>query len=106
MSVLMTLRTKGDPSELERRAVENPDTMRGIADRAKEHGLIAHRFYASDEGEIMVVDEWPDAESFQSFFEQERSQIEALMADAGATGQPDVKFWRKLDTGDEVGWGA
>ena len=106
MSVIMTFRTKGDPNELERRAAENPDAMRGIAARAKERGLIAHRFYGTDDGEIMVVDEWPDAESFQSFFEENRAEIEPMMSAAGATGEPDVKFWRKLETHDDVGWDA
>ena len=48
MSVIMTLRARGNPAELERRAAENPDAMRSIAERAKEHGLIAHRFYGTE----------------------------------------------------------
>jgi heme-degrading monooxygenase HmoA len=105
MSVIMTLRASGDPQELERRAGQNPDAMRSIADRAKEHGLIAHRFYGSEDGrQIMVVDEWPDAQSFQRFFESMRSEIEPMMRDVGVTGEPEVNFWRKLDTRDEVGW--
>jgi hypothetical protein len=55
----MTFRAKGDPAELERRAAANPDGMMEIVSRAKEFGLIAHRFYGSDAGEIIVVDE-PD----------------------------------------------
>jgi hypothetical protein len=105
MSVIMTFRAAGDPDELERRAAANPEAMRSIADRAKEHGLIAHRFYGAD-GQIMVVDEWPDAESFQRFFEQMRPEIEPMMAAVGVTGEPEITFWRKLDTNDEVGWDA
>ena len=103
MSVIMTFRVAGDPDELERRAAANPDAMRSIADRAKEHGLIAHRFYGSN-GQILVVDEWPDPESFQRFFEEMRSEIEPMMQEVGATGEPDVTFWRKLETHDDVGW--
>jgi hypothetical protein len=105
MSVIMTFRATGNPEELERLAAENPDKMRSIADRAKENGLIAHRFYGSD-GRIMVVDEWPDAESFQRFFEQMRPEIEPMMAAVGVTGEPEITFWRKLDTHDDVGWDA
>jgi hypothetical protein len=105
MSVIMTFRATGNPEELERRAAQDPDGMRSIAERAKEHGLIAHRFYGA-EGKIMVVDEWPDAESFQRFFEQVRSEIEPLMAEVGVTEEPEITFWRKLDTHDEVGWDA
>ena len=102
MAVIMTFRVSGDPDKLEQVAAENQDLARGIAERAKEHGLIAHRFYGS-ESQIMVVDEWPDPESFQRFFEQERSVIEPLLAQV-STGEPEITFWRKLETYDEVGW--
>ena len=104
MSVIMTLRAKGDPAELERRAAQNPDGMRAITERAKEHGLIAHRFYGSEDGQILVIDEWPDPESFQRFFESMRSEIEPLMREVGVTSEPEVTFWRKLESQDEVGW--
>ena len=106
MSVIMTLRAKGDPNKLEERASQDPDAIRGIAERAKEHGLIAHRFYGSDDGQIMVVDEWPDAESFQAFFQQEQDAIQPMMQAVGVTTEPEVTFWRKLDTHDDVGWEA
>src|SRR5436190_10834719 len=103
MSVIMTLWTQGDPDKLEEYARQNGDRMQGISDRAKEHGLIAHRFYGT-EGQIMVVDEWPDPESFQKFFEQEQGEIQPIMEAVGATSEPQVRFWRKLETNDEVGW--
>jgi hypothetical protein len=65
-----------DAAELERHAAENPGMMGSIAERAKEHGPIAHRFDASENGQIMVVDEWPDPESFQRFFQAMRSEID------------------------------
>ena len=73
--MIMTLRAHGDPHKLEQRAAQNPDAMRSIMERAKEHGLTAHRFYGSEDGQIMVVDEWPDPESFQRFFDSTRSEI-------------------------------
>jgi hypothetical protein len=106
MAVIMTLRAHGDARELERRAAENPEAIRAISDRAKEHGLIAHRFYGSDDGQIMVVDEWPDPQTFQTFYEESRSEIEPLMREIGVTSEPEVTFWRKLESHDEVGWGA
>jgi hypothetical protein len=102
MSVIMTLRAAGDPERLEQLAAENRDILLGIAERAKEQGLIAHRFYGS-EGQIMVVDEWPDPESFQRFFAQEQETIGPMMAQI-ATSEPEITFWRKLETGDDVGW--
>jgi hypothetical protein len=104
MSVLMTFRVAGDPDKLERLAAEKGDVLRAIAERAKEAGIIAHRFYGAD-GQIMVVDEWPDAESFQRFFESQRAEIEPMMQQV-ATGAPEITFWRKLETGDDIGWEA
>lgn len=102
MSVIMTLRVSGDPAKLEQLAAENEGMIAGISERAKGHGLIAHRFYGSD-GEIMVVDEWPDADSFHRFFESEQDTIGPMMEQV-ATSEPTITFWRKLDTKDDVGW--
>lgn len=104
MSLIMTLHVKGDPAKLEEVAGSDPARMRAIADKAEEHGVIGHRFYGSEDGRIMVVDEWPDPQSFQVFFDGSRSEIEALMEDVGTTGEPEVTMWRKLDSRDEIGW--
>ncbi|HLY50394.1 MAG TPA: hypothetical protein VKR21_14470 [Solirubrobacteraceae bacterium] len=105
MSVIMTLRMKADPRRVEELAAEDPSRFAGVAEIGKERGVIAHRFYGSDTGEVMVIDEWPDTESFQRFFEETRDRIQPLMADAGVQGEPEITFWRKLETHDEVGWG-
>jgi hypothetical protein len=106
MSVMMILRFKGDPSKLEEYAAANQERMRGIAERAKGHGLIAHRFYGSDDGQILVIDEWPDPQTFQTFFEQEQPEIQPIVEGSGAEPQGDPTFLRKLETHDDVGWGA
>jgi quinol monooxygenase YgiN len=103
VSVIMTLRVSGDPDKLEQMAAENPDAIRGISQRAQAAGVIGHRFYGS-EGQIMVVDEWPDAASFQAFFAAEQEAIGPMMAQGPATSEPQITFWRKLETGDDVGW--
>jgi len=102
VSVIVTLRVSGDPDKLERLAGEKGDVLRDIAERAKDHGLIAHRFYGSD-GQILVVDEWPDPESFQRFFAAEQDTIGPMMEQV-ATSEPEITFWRKLETGDDIGW--
>lgn len=105
MSVMMVLRMNGDPKRLEEVAAADPDRISAISDRAKSHGLIAHRFYGNG-NEIIVVDEWPDEQSFQAFFGEMQQQIGALMQEVGVQGEPHPEFWRKLDSRDEVGWGA
>jgi hypothetical protein len=104
MSVIVTLTLKGDQKKLEEHAAGDRDAMRAIVESAKGHGLIAHRFYGSEGGEIMVVDEWPDEQSFLSFFEENGAKIGPLMQAAGVTSEPQPKFWRKLDTRDDYGW--
>jgi heme-degrading monooxygenase HmoA len=99
MPVLMTLRVKGDPAELERRATENPARMQAIADDAKSRGAISHRFYGADDGTLLVVDEWESPEQFQAFFAA-HPEIQDLMAEVGVTSEPEVTFWRELDTHD------
>jgi hypothetical protein len=102
VSVIMTLRAPGDPNALEQMAKDDPERLARIIESAKAHGLIAHRFYGS-EGMIMAIDEWPDAESFQAFFSEMEPEIGPMMQ-AVTTGEPEIVFWTKLDTGDDVGW--
>jgi heme-degrading monooxygenase HmoA len=104
MAVIMTMWMKGDPKKLESIAAEDPERLRGIAQRAQERGLIAHRFYGSGDGQIMVVDEWPDEQSFHDFFEAEAEQIRPLLEEVGVTSEPRSTFWRKIESHDEIGW--
>ena len=95
MSVLMTMRMKADADK-----VENQDrsTLTAVMDKAKQHGLISHHFYAQDD-EVMIVDEWPDQASFERFFAS-APEIRDIMASADAQ-PPEVTFWRHLNTGDD-----
>lgn len=98
MGMLVTLRFQGDAAKIE---AEDEKLLTDVTTRAKEHGLISHRFWGSG-NEILVVDEWPDQASFQKFFEAS-PEIPGIMQRAGVTAEPEIKFWRKLDTGDDVG---
>ena len=103
MSVLVTILMNGDAKKFEQIAANDPNRMRAIADRGREHGAITHHFYATDDGEVMVIDEWPDVESFARFFESMRPEIGPLMHEAGVTGEPTIRVWRRLETGDDIG---
>ena len=91
-------------SAMLRLAQSDPERIQRLIEAAKSRGLIAHRFYGS-EGKIMAIDEWPDAETFQVFFAEMESEIGPMMQ-AVATSEPEIVFWTKLDTGDDVGWEA
>ncbi|HXR13634.1 MAG TPA: hypothetical protein VN740_03165 [Solirubrobacteraceae bacterium] len=97
----MTFRAVGDPVELERRAAANPEGMLALVESAKAHGLSSHRFYGTADGDIMVLDEWGSEEGFQAFFAA-NPQIREMMAEVGVSAPPEVKFWRRLETHDEV----
>src|ERR1700722_16766493 len=49
MSVIMTFQVVGDPKALEQFASDNTKKAQGIREAAKRHGLIAHRFYGSED---------------------------------------------------------
>jgi hypothetical protein len=74
-------------------------------ERDSQGHLIAHRFYGTA-GQLMVLDEWPDEQSFQAFFTHMQPQIQSIMEAAGVPGEPHPVFWRKLDAHDDYGWGA
>jgi hypothetical protein len=99
MTVLVTLRVAGDSAKLEAYAKEHQDDLTGLAERGREKGATHHTFYGSD-SEVLVVDEWPDEQTFQEFFEEEQDTISPMMEIADSD-QPEITFWRKLDTGDE-----
>ena len=105
MSVIVTINFDADPDAIERVSGENAEKMRSIAERARDRGCIAHRFYGSQDAKAMVVDEWPDAESFQQFFASVQDEIGPMLGQVGA-GEPQIAFWRKLETHDDIGWGA
>jgi quinol monooxygenase YgiN len=103
MSTIVTIWLRADPDRFEQLAAENEAKLQEIRDRAVEAGVIAHRFYGSP-GQIMVIDEWPDAERFQGFFASVQDDIAPLFEQLGVTDEPGITFWRKLDSRDEVGW--
>ena len=98
MSVLMTLRVAGDATKLEKFAADDPAMLDGIIKRAKERGLISHRFWKTDT-EVLVVDEWPTEEAFQGFFDS-TPEIQQMMQAAGVTTHPEVTFWHPADIDD------
>jgi hypothetical protein len=54
----------------------------------------------------MVLDEWPDRQSFESFFREQQGEIGPMMEAAGVTSQPETACWNELATHDAFGWGA
>jgi hypothetical protein len=100
MSVMVVVRIPGDPADLERYAAgPGGDIMRRISDAGKAAGAVRHSFAGGD-NEVVIIDEWPDGESFQAFFGGQ-PEIADVMRDAGARGEPQISIYRKLATPDQ-----
>ena len=100
MSVLVTMRVRGDVEQFRRFLETNPERFREIAPDARAAGAIHHRFGVGD-GFVVVVDEWESAEAFQRFF-QTNEKIPAVMRDSGAADEePEITFSEAIDSPDQ-----
>ena len=107
MPVIMVQELAADPKALEQFAADNKETVRSILDAARTHGLVAHRFFGSADGtKVLIVDEWPDRESFERFAAEQAPQIEPMFQAAGGSEISEPTYWRELSTYDAFGWGA
>ena len=98
MSVFMIMRMPGDPDGFEQYSNANAEMVHRIAAEAKAAGATRHAFAGGD-GEVLVIDEWPNAEAFQRFFDSQ-TEIPKFMQEAGVQGSPEISVYRKLDTPD------
>jgi heme-degrading monooxygenase HmoA len=98
MSIIMVLRVSGDPAAFEQYVKANPELVTRIAQEGRARGA-AHHMFAAGDGEIVVIDEWDSADNFQAFFNSQ-TEIPELMRAGGATGAPEVTFYRRMDTPD------
>jgi quinol monooxygenase YgiN len=95
----MSLRVHADPDKLERYAQEHQDKMQAITDRAKGLGCLHHTF-ASENGDVIVMDEWESREAFEKFFNG-ADDVRDVMEQMGVQSEPEIHFYKKLNTGDE-----
>jgi heme-degrading monooxygenase HmoA len=98
MSVLVTMKVKGDTDQFKRVLEADTQRIQGLAARARDKGCIHHRFAAGD-GFVMVVDEWETAEAFQSFISS--PEIAEVMGDMGAQGPPEVEIAEAIESPDQ-----
>jgi hypothetical protein len=99
MSVTVLVRVPLDPSNLEKLWSERASDFKAVAADGKAAGALHHR-WAFGDGFAMVIDEWPDAASFQKFFENQ-AVIPQLMQAAGAQGPPEVTIVDAKDAPDQ-----
>jgi hypothetical protein len=100
MAVIAILRIPGNPADLESYAAgPGGEVMRSVSAAGKAAGAVRHIFAGGD-NEVLVIDEWPDEESFQKFFAN-HPEIADVMRDGGAQGPPETTFYRVLNTTDQ-----
>jgi heme-degrading monooxygenase HmoA len=98
MSVLVIARLKVDPAKFDDLVARRGNEMPEISQKGKAAGALHHQFVAGD-GEVLIVDEWDDADHFGAFFASQ-PEIADLMADGGVEGPPEVTIYRVVDTPD------
>jgi hypothetical protein len=79
---------------------QQAERFKQIAEDGRSQGAIHHAFAATDDGTVVVVDEWDNVENWQRFFanqEEIKSFMSEFFPDAG---QPIVRSYRVLDTPD------
>jgi hypothetical protein len=100
MSVIVTVKFDVPATEIERVARDqHGETMLRIAEAGRQQGAMHHQFVEDADGRALVIDEWPDLDSFQRFFGG-RDDIKQVMADAGVVTEPTVTVHRVLDMPD------
>jgi len=98
MSVIVIARLKVDPAKFEELVARRGNEFGPIAEKGKAAGAVHHQFIAGDD-EVLIVDEWDDADHFGAFFGGQ-PEIADLMADGGVDGPPEVSIYRVIDTPD------
>jgi hypothetical protein len=88
MSVLITIKVKGDTEKFRQALSDRADEFEAIAERAKAAGAVHHRFGIGD-GFVLVVDEWGAADQFESFFSD--PELQAFIGSVGGSeGAPEI----------------
>jgi hypothetical protein len=99
MSVIVIGRLTVDPANVAKLWVDRKADFEGIAERARAAGAMHHR-WGFGENEVILLDEWRDAASFQKFFESE-TVIPQLMQAGGVQGAPEFTIVEAKDAPDQ-----
>jgi hypothetical protein len=98
MSVLVIGKVPGDTAVFTKVMAERTDQLVRIAEEARAAGAIHHRFGVGD-GFVLIMDEWERPEQFQQFFSRE--DIQALVAEMGASGPPEITVSEAISSPDQ-----
>ncbi|MFQ6155295.1 hypothetical protein ACLMMA_02290 [Micrococcus luteus] len=96
MSVIVAVKVPGDTGVFTKSLEERAEEYRKIAERAKAHGALHHRFGVG-EGYILISDEWESAQEFESFFSD--PGLREFMGTVGA----DLTTPPQITVGESIG---
>jgi hypothetical protein len=96
MSVVVIVRfPSGAPGKAVEWARAHSDIPEEITAHAKTLGQIGHRILVGDK-ELVVIDEWPDEESFNTFFSG-APRMDEFLSGAGLSAGPVVSVLQAVD---------
>jgi hypothetical protein len=90
MSVIVIGHMKVNPANVEALWRDRKADFEAVATAAKAAGAKHHQ-WAFGDGEVVIIDEWPDAETFQKFFDSQ-AKIGELMQAGGVQGPPSFEI--------------
>lgn len=90
MTVIVIGHMKVDTANVERLWAERPGDFASVSDEAKSMGCTGHQWGFAEDG-LVLVDYWPDAETFQTFFDENKT-IPHLMQAAGVSAAPEFEI--------------
>lgn len=99
MSVIVIGRMQANPATVQQLWAERGDDFAAIAAEAKAAGATAHRWAFGDDFAI-IIDEWPDAASFEKFFASQQ-KIGELMQAANVEGPPEFTIVEARQSPDQ-----
>jgi hypothetical protein len=99
MSVMVIGRMQVEPANVAKLWAERKADFEDTAKRAEAAGALHHRWGFGD-GEVVIIDEWNDAESFQTFFSSS-PMVADLMQAAGVQGPPEFTIVEAKQAPDE-----
>jgi hypothetical protein len=77
----------------------NGDVVEDITAYGKSLGQIGHRML-TDGKDMVVIDEWPDADTFNKFFAG-AARMGEFLSGAGVVGEPEVTMLDTVDVGGQ-----
>jgi len=100
MSVLISLKVKGDTDTFRKAIANRGDEFAAIGARSQTVGAIHHRFGVGD-GFVVVIDEWETPEQFQTFFAD--PALQAFIGEIGGDTSvpPEITVSEAVTSPDE-----